>query len=150
MDNHHGSQTSSTSEFIQAVDPKWAVISCGAGNSYGHPHEKTLSTLSHVEVLRTDELGTIIFHSDGQKLIYHSEKKVGKVSSTPIPSSAPPVAASSNENNTDYYIGNKNSKKFHYPYCAGVKSMKDKNKVMLYSREEAINQGYTPCGTCRP
>ena len=64
---HHGSSSSSTDEFIDAVCPQYAVISCGANNSYGHPHEAVLQTLERVgaELLRTDELGTIIFHSDG-------------------------------------------------------------------------------------
>ncbi len=42
---HHGSKTSSGTEFLKAVNPKWAVISVGADNSYGHPHEQTLKRL---------------------------------------------------------------------------------------------------------
>ena len=48
------------------------------------------------------------------------------------------------------YIGNKNSKKFHYPTCRAVTQMKDKNKVEFHSREEAIERQYTPCGECNP
>lgn len=48
------------------------------------------------------------------------------------------------------YIGNKKSKKFHYPDCRGVKTMKESNKVELFSREEAEKLGFTPCGTCNP
>lgn len=49
------------------------------------------------------------------------------------------------------YIGNKNTKKFHYPYCSSVDDMKEKNKVPLYcSRDEAIAKGYSPCGRCHP
>ena len=61
---HHGSRYSSSSEFLAVMRPEWAVISCGEGNAYGHPHEKVLQTLSQATVHRTDQLGTIVFHSD--------------------------------------------------------------------------------------
>ena len=48
------------------------------------------------------------------------------------------------------YIGNKNSKKFHYAQCPSVDNMKDSNKVEIYSREDAINEGYVPCKNCDP
>ena len=50
----------------------------------------------------------------------------------------------------DGYIGNKNTKKFHYPDCASVGEMREKNKVWLNSRDEAIEQGYKPCQRCNP
>ncbi|MBR5486700.1 MAG: MBL fold metallo-hydrolase, partial [Phascolarctobacterium sp.] len=58
---HHGSRNSSSLKFLGQVRPKVAVISVGAGNSYGHPHEETLGRLAQVgaKVLRTDELGAI-------------------------------------------------------------------------------------------
>lgn len=58
---HHGSSTSTSNAFLQAVSPAWAVISCGEGNSYGHPHEETLKKLEDagISVLRTDLLGDI-------------------------------------------------------------------------------------------
>ena len=65
---HHGSRTSSSANFLKAVSPDYAVISCGAGNSYGHPHDGTLEKLSKLgtEVFRTDEDGTILAASDGK------------------------------------------------------------------------------------
>ncbi len=48
------------------------------------------------------------------------------------------------------YIGNKNSKVFHRLDCSSVKEMKDKNKVEFYSRDEAIEMHYKPCGACNP
>ena len=49
------------------------------------------------------------------------------------------------------YIANKNTKKFHYPYCHSVDQMKDTNKRYLTcNRNEAISQGYSPCGNCNP
>lgn len=48
------------------------------------------------------------------------------------------------------YIGNRNSGVFHKLSCASVKQMYDSNKIYLYSREQAIEQGYRPCGRCHP
>ena len=67
---HHGSSSSSHEDFIFEVNPEYAVISCGKGNEYGHPHRETLELLEDVgaEVLRTDKLGTIVINTDGEKL----------------------------------------------------------------------------------
>ncbi|MCD8067305.1 MAG: MBL fold metallo-hydrolase, partial [Lachnospiraceae bacterium] len=67
---HHGSYTSSTEIFLSAVQPQYAVISCGEGNDYGHPHEQALRRLEGVgaEIFRTDTQGTITFISDGNTL----------------------------------------------------------------------------------
>ena len=64
---HHGSNTSSTPSFLQSAHPTYAVISCGAGNSYGHPTGEVLQKLrdAGIEVFRTDLLGEIAFQSDG-------------------------------------------------------------------------------------
>lgn len=67
---HHGSSTSSSDKFIKRVNPEYAVISCGEGNSYGHPHKETIKTLNKydIEVFRTDTMGTIIAQTDGESL----------------------------------------------------------------------------------
>ena len=67
---HHGSYTSSEMSFLEKARPEYAVISCGAGNEYGHPHKTTLNSFKKIEakVLRTDELGTIKIKTDGKKL----------------------------------------------------------------------------------
>ena len=66
---HHGSKYSSTTEFLSRVKPKYGVISCGE-NNFGHPSLRALKNLENIgaEVLRTDQLGDIIFLSDGQEL----------------------------------------------------------------------------------
>ncbi len=67
---HHGSNSSSDSVFLSFVKPKYSVISCGVFNPYGLPSEKVINRLNKIsKVLRTDELGTIIFTTDGEKLI---------------------------------------------------------------------------------
>ncbi len=65
---HHGSKTSTSEEFLRAVQPKLAVISVGKGNTYGHPTREVLDRLArhNIPVLRTDEKGTILLKSDGQ------------------------------------------------------------------------------------
>ena len=67
---HHGSRTSSTDAFLDAISPRVAVISVGAGNMYGHPSAAVLSALAErgAEVLRTDLMGSIVIRTDGQHL----------------------------------------------------------------------------------
>lgn len=64
---HHGSRTSSTDAFLDAVQPFAAVIQLAAGNQFGHPHQDVLNRLAarDIMVLRTDELGTIVMSTDG-------------------------------------------------------------------------------------
>lgn len=64
---HHGSKNSSSLAFIQVVKPQYAVISVGATNSYGHPSPIVLDQFKGLDIpiLRTDQLGTIIFTGDG-------------------------------------------------------------------------------------
>ncbi|MCL2528050.1 MAG: MBL fold metallo-hydrolase [Defluviitaleaceae bacterium] len=64
---HHGSRTSSSEALIDAINPDIAVISVGAGNKYGHPHQVVLDRFAerNIEVLRTDLEGTIVLVTDG-------------------------------------------------------------------------------------
>ena len=72
---HHGSKTSSCEEFLQAVNPEYAVISCGQDNPYGHPHESTLERLKrlNIKVFRTDEQGAVVAVSNGQDIFWNTE-----------------------------------------------------------------------------
>ena len=65
---HHGSESSSTIEFLEAVTPEFALISCGEGNTYGHPHSITITNLTAIgaDIYRTDEIGSIILTTDGE------------------------------------------------------------------------------------
>jgi len=69
---HHGSKGSSTSRFLALASPEYAVISVGAGNSYGHPAQETLTKLAAlgVDVYRTDVGGTITVRSDGSTFTF--------------------------------------------------------------------------------
>mgnify|MGYP001235059326 CR=1 FL=1 len=68
---HHGSTSSSSPAFLDKVSPKVAIISCGKGNNYGHPHKATLTALNKrkIQIYRTDIDGTIVFESDGNKIL---------------------------------------------------------------------------------
>ena len=159
---HHGSSSSTTPAFVEAVDPEYAVISCGKNNSYGHPDSQTLATLNSygVTVLRTDEQGTITLESDGEKVIYSGTLPVTTEESTVqttvtaqtySPAVEPAVqetAVSFDVQSETSYIGNKNSKKFHKTDCGTLPA--EKNRVYFSSRDEAIQQGYSPCKNCDP
>lgn len=64
---HHGSRTSTTKALLEEVNPKYAVISLGKDNSYGHPHKSTLELFDkfNVETYRTDQDGTIVISTEG-------------------------------------------------------------------------------------
>jgi competence protein ComEC len=67
---HHGSKTSSSEPFLDAVHPQFAIISVGADNSYGHPNKDVLERLRahHATIFRTDRDGLITIWSDGHRL----------------------------------------------------------------------------------
>ena len=143
---HHGSATSSCSEFLAAVQPTYIVISVGKNNDYGHPTQETLLRCSHLyaSIFRTDKHGSIKFISNGSDYSIVIGANATSTSKK-IKSSSSTVA-----DRDVAYIGNKNSKKYHLPSCQSVTDMKEKNKIYFYSEEEAIGMGYTPCQRCQP
>lgn len=70
---HHGSDTASSQAFMDAVSPTYAVISCGEGNSYGHPHAEVLNRFRSmgIQVFRTDEQGSVVAESDGTGITWN-------------------------------------------------------------------------------
>ncbi len=73
---HHGSSTSSSEMFIDAVSPDYAVISCGSNNTYGHPHKEVSRLLlnKEIEFYRTDDNGTIYYFGDGYNMTMETTK----------------------------------------------------------------------------
>ncbi|MBQ9899135.1 MAG: MBL fold metallo-hydrolase [Ruminococcus sp.] len=73
---HHGSYSSSSDELLSVIKPEYAVISCGAGNSYGHPHASALRRIEAYtdRIYRTDECGTIVFQSGGDGVSVRTER----------------------------------------------------------------------------
>lgn len=69
---HHGSTTSTSKAFLNAVKPLIAVISCGKDNTYGHPHREIIELLNNegIEIYRTDQKGNIVFKADGMNVTY--------------------------------------------------------------------------------
>ena len=75
---HHGSKTSSTAEFIDAVDPEAVVISVGANNSFGHPNAEVVGRLMQQtgseNIYRTDRQGNVEFITDGVELWVETQR----------------------------------------------------------------------------
>ena len=142
---HHGSSSSTSDAYLEKINPKYCVISCGAENDYGHPHAEVLDRLrkNGCRVFRTDEQGSIIAYSDGKRITFNC---------------SPSTTWKSGENVKIFsdltiysYIANKNTHKFHKPECEGVKDMKEKNKWYFDGdRESLIEEGYKPCQRCKP
>lgn len=82
---HHGSSSSTTNTYLKAVSPKYAVISVGVNNDYGHPAQETLTKLANAgaQVYRTDQDGTIIAATNGDTIKF---EKTGQT----IASNTPP------------------------------------------------------------
>ncbi|EKQ57315.1 MAG: hypothetical protein A370_01135 [Clostridium sp. Maddingley MBC34-26] len=81
---HHGSHSSTTQAFLDKVNPKYAIISCGKDNDYEHPHKEILDKLlaKNINVFRTDLEGTIIATSNGKDITFNV-KPVDKAADTP-------------------------------------------------------------------
>ena len=73
---HHGSRTASSSDFLALTTPEVAVYMAGIGNSYGHPHQETLDSLTKIgaKIYGTDVNGTIVINTDGETLTTKTQK----------------------------------------------------------------------------
>ena len=144
---HHGSNSSTSNEFLKKVSPKYAVISCGKGNIYGHPHKETIEKLKKAgtEYMTTEDCGNIVMVTDGNDLIIKKEH-------TKISNSGDSNNISEESNiNAKIFVLNISTKKIHYPDCRSVKTIKDENKNETTDTvEDLVEQGYTKCGICKP
>ena len=142
---HHGSSDATSEGFLMAVDPAYAIISCMKDNEYGHPHQETLHKLKLMDCtyLRTDQLGSIVAETDGTQIRFTYDNKFYE----PITYT---VGDHKDHSDIATYVGNKNSRYFHYRICSGAESMKEKNRVEFTTREEAVKAGYSPCPSCQP
>lgn len=169
MAGHHGSANSSSEKFLQAMKPKYTVISCGADNNYGHPSQSAMSRLKAVgtKIFRTDAQGTIVASSNGSWIKWNkspsslwSYREYGSSALIGADGSASQISGSDTSGsdnaanstpslaNGQKYIGNVNSKKFHLPSCHGLPDKK--NRVYFKSIDAAHKAGYSPCGLCHP
>lgn len=151
---HHGSASSTSYYWLRQVAPKYAVISVGKGNSYGHPTETVLSRLRDADVttFRTDMQGDIICTSDGQTVSFQVSRNADADTFGGIgENSTQQGSTSSDSSGEQSYVLNTNSMKFHYPSCSSAQKISRKNrKDYTGSREDLIAQGYDPCGSCHP
>lgn len=158
---HHGSESSTGYLWLREVMPKYAVISVGKDNTYGHPTDEVLSRLRDAEVttFRTDMQGDISCVSDGKTVEFTVSRNkdadvfasIGTNSTQKTVENNATEPAAKSEPVGQTYVLNTNTKKFHIPTCRSVKQMKDKNKKdFCGSREEVIAKGYSPCKICNP
>ena len=158
---HHGSRTSSSEAFLDAVQPAYAVVSCEEGNSYGHPHAQTLNALRSrgIKLFRTDEQGSIIAISDGSQITWNCAPtetwQAGEPTGSAASSTGSTAAAdqkstqnSSAQGNEISYVLNTKSRKFHLPSCDSLPT--ENRQDVAITRDEVIEQGYTPCKRCNP
>ena len=150
---HHGSASSTSYHWLREVDPDYAVICVGKGNTYGHPTETVLSRLRDADVttFRTDLQGDIICTSDGQTVTFQVSKNQNADTFGGIGGNSTQQGTSSGSSGEMSYVLNTNTMKFHYPTCSSAQKISSKNrKNYTGTREELINQGYDPCGNCHP
>ena len=150
---HHGSSTSSAKAFIKAVSPKYAVISCGKGNSYGHPTNQTLAILAEfgIGIKRTDENGTIIFSCDGENISCTTflRTEIQPCTPTAVPSETSETStvketpAKTQEQSITVYV-TKTGEKYHSDGCRYL----SQSKIII--ELEAAKQKYDPCSVCSP
>ena len=153
---HHGSNSSTSSAFLKAVNLKDAVISVGSNNRYGHPTSEILALLSNagINVYRTDEVGTIVVISDG--ITYTIDKNKSSVQINAPPAETPqtqtqtiPVVENTtqetqSENNSAVVYRTKTGSKYHNAGCSYLKSS------IPTTVSEAKSMGLTPCSRCNP
>lgn len=165
---HHASSSSTTQEFLDKVSPEHAVITVGSGNQYGHPTSLTLDKLQakSVDLHRTDECGTILYISTGNNVTTECKlasftpgsresssdvapKNVApKLENTPEPTppvETPPVVENTSPAVVSNVILTQTGERYHRPSCRTIKKIKSEVSV-----DEAVTQGYTPCGVCKP
>lgn len=135
---HHGSASSTSPEFLEAVNPSYAIISCKKNNSYGHPTNEVLEQLNakNISIYRTDLSGTLNISIQNNTISLNaSEPETGNFSTL---------------QNTKYFF-NTNTKKIHLPDCDHVSDISDKNKLPTgKALNTLLDEGYTPCKNCNP
>ena len=132
---HHGRDTSSSHMFLRVVNADYYVVSGGSQLTSGVEKRLTASGVLYT----TEERGTIVCHSDGEIITFTFVKSPSSITTDEI--------ATTGE---IFFVGNRNSKKFHCSWCESVTTMSDKNKVIFPTRQEAIDNGYTGCARCNP
>lgn len=158
---HHGSSSSTTQGFLDKVSPKYAVVSVGKDNSYGHPHKDNIDRLKvmNIPVYRTDECGTIVATSNGKDTTFnvrpgsYSYSGTGaSTSKTSTPTTTtvnkpqeklvtPPIVT---ENKSVTVFITETGKKYHRDGCRYL----SKSRIPISLND--AKSGYDPCSVCGP
>lgn len=154
---HHGSDDATDAALVRQLSPSFAVISVGAGNSYGLPDESVISALANTPLFRTDQQGTIVATCDGDAISFNlpaqssADASAATVAAAKTRSAAGDSSAAAggagdanDDGSATVYITN-TGKKYHADGCPSL----SKSKIPI-SLEEAKAEGYTPCSKCRP
>ncbi len=135
---HHGSHSSTSQAFLNKINPRYAIVSCGKDNDYGHPHQETIDKLNKkgIEILRTDVSGTIISTSDGNDITFNTSGTSTNTENT------------TDDNNPDtksntVWVANKTAKVYHS--SKDCSNMKAPTEISL---EDAKEKGLKPCSKC--
>lgn len=137
---HHGSHSSTSQAFLDKVNPKYAMVSCGKDNDYGHPHKETIDKLNakNIKTFRTDISGTIIATSNGDDISFNVNTNKTNTG----------TANTTNDNKPDtksntVWIANKTAKVYHS--SKDCSNMKNPTQISL---EDAQSKGLRPCSKC--
>ncbi len=136
---HHGSHSSTSQAFLDKVNPRYAIVSCGKNNDYGHPHKETIDKLNKkgIDILRTDVSGTIVSTSNGNDIKFNVNTSVSSTDNT----------TSNNQDtktqSSNVWIANKTSKVYHISKdCSNMKAPTE------MSLQDAQTKGLNPCSKC--
>lgn len=155
---HHGSDSSTTREFLNAVNPKYAVISVGKGNDYGHPATDIIQKLhaKGINIYRTDESGTVVATSDGTNITFNTNPSTTTVGGTAPANNKNSISNStsstvnnnsgvqaSQDKTTTVWVSKNNGKVYHFDQgCSGMK-----NPIQM-TLGEAQEKGLRACKKC--
>ncbi len=133
----HGASTGSTTAFLKAVHPEYAVVSVGAGNALDLPSGDALGRLvdSGAKVLRTDVDGELLLVSDG------AHYSLGPT---------PPTGAITDGTHAPKVVASRHPNVFHTLQCPVGRKLKGNNRVIFPSREAALKAGKQPARDCNP
>lgn len=123
----------------------FSLVSCGADGS-----NKTANSTNSIVVLPDQETKNTV---NGYKIVDDEDSLPSDVLSSEVSSIAQSSNSSevnSGENIVNYYVGNKNTKKFHNSNCRYAAKIKEENTVRFSNSDEATGQGYVPCSVCNP
>jgi len=157
---HHGSKTSNSEALLNAIAPKFAVISCGKDNQYGHPDLETLQRFQNhgIQIFRTDEQGTIIATSDGTNITWSTDPSTSMASGTPKQAESPAPSAPESapaepqeqpqeepQNNEQMVWISETGSKYHSINNCG---RMNPNKATQVTQSKAESMGLGRCSKC--